>query len=326
MTQSAVKERQKAAGFTLIEMSIVLVIVGLLAGGVLVGQDLTRAAYIRAQISQIENFNTAVNTFYGKYQALPGDMNASTAQANGFAPRGQYAGEGDGNGIIEGVAVDQAGDNYGSFPLIGETAMFWEDLSYANGMNIGLIEGSFRAASTTMTPSPTGGANPGDVTVTSSPSLSNFFPSAKLGRGNFIYVWSGGWNAVFGSPNGVNYFGLSIITDLPTSPAQDLPTNVGVTVSEAYRIDAKIDDGRPQSGRVLALYPNPDPMWAGDSDSTIPNTTNPVVPGDGVSSAASASSCYDNGNLPGATENYSTGTNGGAGLNCALSFQMQGGD
>src|ERR1700728_1709743 len=77
-------------GFTLIEMSIVLVVIGLIIGGVLVGQDLIRAAYVRAQIAQIEKFNTAVNTFYGKYQALPGDMNASTAQTYGFAARGQY--------------------------------------------------------------------------------------------------------------------------------------------------------------------------------------------------------------------------------------------
>jgi prepilin-type N-terminal cleavage/methylation domain-containing protein len=71
-------------GFTLIEMAIVLVVIGLIVGGVLVGQDLIRAAYIRAQISQIEKVNTAVNTFYGKYQALPGDMNISTATAFQF--------------------------------------------------------------------------------------------------------------------------------------------------------------------------------------------------------------------------------------------------
>jgi prepilin-type N-terminal cleavage/methylation domain-containing protein len=51
---------KSATGFTLIEMSIVLVIIGLIVGGVLVGQDLIRAAYIRAQITQIEKFNTAV--------------------------------------------------------------------------------------------------------------------------------------------------------------------------------------------------------------------------------------------------------------------------
>jgi prepilin-type N-terminal cleavage/methylation domain-containing protein len=46
------------AGFTLIELSIVLVIIGLIVGGVLVGQDLVKAAGVRATISQIEKFNT----------------------------------------------------------------------------------------------------------------------------------------------------------------------------------------------------------------------------------------------------------------------------
>jgi prepilin-type N-terminal cleavage/methylation domain-containing protein len=48
--------RQSAlsAGFTLIEISIVLVIIGLIVGGVLVGHDLIRAAGVRATISQVE--------------------------------------------------------------------------------------------------------------------------------------------------------------------------------------------------------------------------------------------------------------------------------
>jgi prepilin-type N-terminal cleavage/methylation domain-containing protein len=64
------------AGFTLIELSIVLVIIGLVVGGVLVGRDLICAAELRAQISQIEKYNTAVNTFYGKYGGLPGPLAA----------------------------------------------------------------------------------------------------------------------------------------------------------------------------------------------------------------------------------------------------------
>ena len=49
------------SGFTLVELSIVLVIIGLIIGGVVVGRDLIDAATIRAQISQIEKYNTAVN-------------------------------------------------------------------------------------------------------------------------------------------------------------------------------------------------------------------------------------------------------------------------
>src|ERR1035438_8206439 len=101
--------RPETAAFTLIEMSIVLVIIGLVVGGILVGQNLIAAAGVRATISQIEKYNTAVNTFRTKYDALPGDMNASVAKQFGFVARGTQPGEGDGNGIIEGIngAIDR---------------------------------------------------------------------------------------------------------------------------------------------------------------------------------------------------------------------------
>lgn len=54
----------RRGGFTLIELSIVLVVSGLIVGGVLVGQDLIRAAGVRATITQIEKFNQAAHTFY----------------------------------------------------------------------------------------------------------------------------------------------------------------------------------------------------------------------------------------------------------------------
>jgi prepilin-type N-terminal cleavage/methylation domain-containing protein len=57
------------AGFTLIELAIVLVIIGLIVGGILVGQDLINAAAVRAQVSQIEKYQTAVHTFQTKYNS-----------------------------------------------------------------------------------------------------------------------------------------------------------------------------------------------------------------------------------------------------------------
>src|SRR3984885_348580 len=86
--------KEKEKGFTLIELSIVLVIIGLIVGGVLVGQDLIRAAQVRATVTQIEKYNSAVNTFRGKYGALPGDLNAGTAATFGFAARGPGVGQG----------------------------------------------------------------------------------------------------------------------------------------------------------------------------------------------------------------------------------------
>src|SRR5476651_1560647 len=78
---------QSEHGFTLIELSIVLVIIGLIVGCILVGQDLISAAEVRATVGQIEKYNSAVNTFRGKYNSMPGDMTADAAAAFGFTTR-----------------------------------------------------------------------------------------------------------------------------------------------------------------------------------------------------------------------------------------------
>src|SRR5579871_6353801 len=93
-------------GFTLIELSIVLVIIGLIVGGVLVGQDLIKAAQIRAEVTQLERYNTAVNTFRSKYNGVPGDLLSAT---NFFASvTGQAsgtAGLGNGDGLVQSLST-----------------------------------------------------------------------------------------------------------------------------------------------------------------------------------------------------------------------------
>ena len=96
-------DKTKQQAFTLIELSIVLVIIGLITGGILTGRDLIAAASVRAQVTQIEKFNAAASTFRTKYGFLPGDIPDPDATRFGFAARGTGAGKGDGNGVIRGV-------------------------------------------------------------------------------------------------------------------------------------------------------------------------------------------------------------------------------
>jgi prepilin-type N-terminal cleavage/methylation domain-containing protein len=70
--------KPKSSGFTLVELSIVLVIIGLIVGGVVGGQSLVSSARISAQAQQLTKFETAYNAFKLQYDAVSGDMyNAS---------------------------------------------------------------------------------------------------------------------------------------------------------------------------------------------------------------------------------------------------------
>lgn len=288
----------KNHGFTLIELSIVLVIIGLIVGGVLVGQDLVKAAETRAQISQIEKFNTARNTFKVKYGYLPGDIPDPYASRFGFLARGTYPGEGDGNDVLESNYDNTAGQNYGvDGGTAGETAMLWVDLSTAR-----MIEGSFTSA----TPSVTGvGSN----------NVGLYVPAAKVGGSNYIYVWS---------VNSVNYFGIASMFSGGAGPwiySGTWGTTPAMTVQQAYNIDKKIDDGLPQTGAVTTLYVDYSSLgapwygWAGSGGITgnTPYTT---------ATSGSTTTCFDNRGGSG-PQQYSLEINKGAYTNCALSFKMQ---
>ncbi len=304
MTPS-LQHRDVTSGFTLIEMSIVLVIIGLIVGGVLVGQDLIAAAAIRSQISQIEKYNTAVNTFRGKYGYLPGDMPDPQATQFGFIGRGTGAGMGDGDGVLRGTYSNVAA---GFYSTTGEVVAFWTDLSTA-----GFIDGGFSTASETV--------NPGGI---SGSTIGLYLPVAKIGAGNYVNVWSGGtgvgWSgsAETGN-NGINYYSVSVISALGTG-GYGITASSGLTVIQAYNIDKKIDDGVPQSGKVTANYLDFNiyhwtPIWAGAAGNKYgaPYTT---------ATNGTATTCFDNGGVAGAMQ-YSMEQNGGNGVNCALSFQFQ---
>ncbi len=122
-------------GFTLIEIAIVLVIIGLLLGGVLKGQEMITNARVRNFISQQDGIKAAFFGFQDRYRALPGDYGAAGTNINcGATP---CAG-GDNNGRIE-------NPNAGG---IHEEIIAWHHLTAA-----GFLNGSYAASSTVTIPS-----------------------------------------------------------------------------------------------------------------------------------------------------------------------------
>jgi len=211
------------AGFTLIELSIVLVIIGLIVGGVLFGVDLKKSAEIRAQIKQVELYKTAVNSFKIKYKFLPGDLPSFDAAQLGFTSRLGTTWHGDGDGVIANCAGTGSGtDNVGC-----ERTLFFSDLSSAN-----MIDGTFNSAVDDV---PTGGL----LTATLS-QLYKYFPVGKIGNSYFT--------ASYYPTNYKNRFTITrYITDFVAGTATN---DVSLTPMQAFNIDLKIDDGNPRTGTV----------------------------------------------------------------------------
>src|SRR5687768_6441347 len=112
--------RHRDSGFTLIEIAIVLVIIGLLLGGVLKGQELITGARVRNIIQQQDGVKAAYFGFLDRYRALPGDYAQATNTIQGVTA-GCGTGNGDGDGQIE-----IAGNEY---------ILVWEHLSRAQFIN-----------------------------------------------------------------------------------------------------------------------------------------------------------------------------------------------
>lgn len=136
--------------FTLVEISIVLVVVGLLTGGIMAGQDLVHTATLHAEIRQLGEYQTGTYAFRDRYGYLPGDMPLAQARTvfpgmTTAAPSYGANGVGDGNGMIESVLVYSSPTNtlcnWGTC-VSGESVTYWYQLAQAGLIAEGNAKGN----------------------------------------------------------------------------------------------------------------------------------------------------------------------------------------
>ncbi len=209
--------KRKNAGFTLVELSIVLVIIGLLVGGILAGADLIKAAKNGKIISEREQIMTAMNTFYLKYNCIPGDCYNISTYLSGET-------NGDGDELIEAASA-------ASGPA--EIFAAWKQLAAA-----GLYPGTFSGLNGAGNAShhATIGTNiPGSKAISKAGYC--FHPGQTL-SGNSTY-WDGTYsNGVYAGKETTNF-----IND-----------GNALKPADAFNIDKKIDDGIPGIGKVRSIY------------------------------------------------------------------------
>lgn len=210
-------------GFSVLELSVVLMIIGLIVGTTIVGYESITNAKLLKTIDQISQISEAMHQFQDKYQVLPGDMHNATGYW-GTSVGCPYPGSvkqkttcnGDGNGFVDTAPEQMA---------------FWQHLA-----NAGFINGTYSGAYTPVAPTP-------DVDCMAMPL------GGCWGLG-FISATAASWQLwqgnIASAPKPVHI--LSLGKHL-TSHSYANPVSP-ITGAQVFNIDTKIDDGLPATGKV----------------------------------------------------------------------------
>lgn len=213
------KNTNKQAGFTLVELAIVMVIIGLLIGGILKGQELIKNAAVSATAAQLKAFEAAYTTFLDIYGQKPGDFADARRKINNCTG-GTRCNNGDGNGLI-------VNNNSIVTGRLGNTAD--EGFQALKHMGMADLIGGFdtRAAANNNT-------------------AEGLVPSDLAG---FLYIGeshglsSGAWSGNVQIPAGI------LVGQTPRANTW-AANGVGDSAKSISRLDAKVDDGAATAGSL----------------------------------------------------------------------------
>lgn len=222
------RRMSKKSGFTLIELSIVLIIIGLLVAGVTGGASLIRSAQLRSVMSEARGYNVAVNAFVVQYDELPGDYTTSLNGSDGGNQNGQV--------------------NYVDIVTSGSLAKFEGLIAWHQLINSNTIDDTLSLTSpAAIAISFSAAGNASALAVNTN------IPDSKLDGVGWIFDYSTTGGVANNEARNVVIATSNIAAKAFTMTAVTHVTPVGaITATDSLSIDAKLDDGKFNDGRVQA--------------------------------------------------------------------------
>ncbi len=237
-------------GFTLVELAIVMTIIGLLIGGILKGQELLENARVTSTIAQVKSYEASVTAFRDIYEFLPGDLPDAGNKIPGCNENCTPF-------IYSSADAETAGDNF-----IGDKRVLSPWCSSPGQDNMGSTSSSLPPVTALdegwlmwvhlLKANLISGVTDIAIHESVQRSFGTTDPVSKMGGG----FW--GASGICTESGQIKGLGLALSTRMgglaDAESRGDFPAGGSVmTPSRAAQIDRKIDDGRPQSGAVIAV-------------------------------------------------------------------------
>lgn len=229
MTLSAIQARPSEKGFTLVELAIVMIIIGLLIGGILKGQELINNARVSSTVAQAKAVESGISAFRDKYASFPGDIATPSTRLPDCATAGTLCVAAAAIGTLGNGVIENTGPALDPGLAVGGTTE--SGLAFIHLGAAGMI----------------GGVQPATVGV-------------GAGASNPVTPLGGAWTlgSSTGTATGVVLpAGIVAGVYIETTPAigAAVPATSAqiMTPIQAANIDRKLDDGQPNAGIVRAV-------------------------------------------------------------------------
>lgn len=242
-------------GFTLIELSVVIVIIGLIVAGVVAGASLVEQSKIRSLTSDYQKYMAAVSAFRLQYNYLPGDLPNGSQYGFGGGDHGN------GNRFLQDDASHAGWHSKNN----AELTQFWIHLGQSGAK---LLPNDFQGG--------TGATN----AVSSLADLDELLPKDSF---------DGHWGVISNKPSNSGQGSAFVLGTTNVGASTNWAVRHYLTPRAAFSLDNKLDDGNPFTGNVLAKGGD------GSSHCCLRPTTGPTYDqgGDVASCTSGAAASYD---------------------------------